>query len=91
MKQYFKKVYCFRYPRPGLKHWLSTFYKTSYQEALQEAITELSNIEQKPQILLCGISMGGWFALNAAQYINLRRSSFDCIKKAPSVNLLSLA
>jgi predicted esterase YcpF (UPF0227 family) len=124
MKPYFKKIYCFRYPRPGLKHWLSTFYNTTYQEALKElkgntekealkelkdntekealkelknntekealkelknntekeALKELKNNTEKEAlntsgkqtILLCGFSMGGWFALNAAQYVKER-------------------
>ncbi len=55
----FKKIVCFEYPRPALDHWLKTFYYTTYQEA-----KKINGI-----ILLYGFSLGGWFALHAAQYI----------------------
>lgn len=55
----FSKIVCFEYPRPALDHWLKTFYNTTYEEAKQI----------KGIILLYGFSLGGWFALHAAQYI----------------------
>lgn len=55
----FSRMLCFEYPRPALDHWLKTFYKTTYRQAK----------DSNGIILLYGFSLGGWFALHAAQYI----------------------
>lgn len=58
-RQYFKAVVCVKYPAPGIDNWLSTFFETTYSDALR----------YKGKIILDGFCMGGWVALNAAQYI----------------------
>ncbi len=58
-RKYFKAVICVRYPAPSIDNWLSTFFETTYSDALR----------YKGKLVLDGFCMGGWVALNAAQYI----------------------
>jgi hypothetical protein len=54
----FTKVYCFNYPRPGYSNWLKKFCEL-YEEAKRHG----------NKVLFHGFSMGGWFALHAANYL----------------------